>query len=462
MYSLVGAAKVARLSTAAAVLATHGKDESWHPCIPPDAVVYPRSTEQVSRVVAACARSRIPVIPFGTGTSLEGHIAAPSGGVCIDLMQMANIIEVNAEDMDCRVEAGVTRKALNEHLRDTGLFFAVDPGADASLGGMAATRASGTNAVRYGTVRENVLGLTAVLADGSIVKTGRRVRKSSAGYDLTHLLVGSEGTLGVITEVSLRLYGQPEAVSAAVCTFDSMQGAVDSVVAILQCSIPVARMELLDEVTIQAVNAYSNMQLAPAPTLCFEFHGSQASVQEQAEVVGDLVRDFGGASFTWANAPEERSKLWAARHSAYWASIAMRPGCKGFPTDVCVPISRLTESILTAQKMCKDAGILAPMVGHVGDANFHMMMIVDPEDEGEVQRARQIVVDMVHMAQSMGGTCTGEHGVGYGKLEHLEAEHGLAPLHMMHAIKQALDPHNILNPGKLGSPPGSFVASRAE
>ncbi len=437
-----------RLSTSMAVREQHGKDESYHAPRAPDAVAFARSTEEVAGIVRLCARHGSPVIPFGTGTSLEGHVVALHGGVCIDLSQMDQVIEVNAEDLDCRVQAGVTRKQLSTYLRDTGLFFPIDPGADASLGGMTATRASGTNAVRYGTMRENVLGLTVVLSDGRIVRTGGRARKSAAGYDLTRLFVGSEGTLGVITEIQLRLYGIPAAISAAVCPFESLQGAVDSVIMTIQSGVPVARIELLDEVMMDAVNRYSNLDYAVKPTLFFEFHGTDASVREQAEMVGEIASDCGGGGFQWTAAQEERTALWQARHDAYYAALALRPGTKGWATDVCVPISRLTECILETKQDLDSTGLLAPIVGHVGDGNFHLSYILDPENSEEMARAEAHNERMIMRALAMGGTCTGEHGVGYGKIEFLKAEHGEA-VSVMRQVKLALDPHNLMNPGKI-------------
>ncbi|MDX1431883.1 MAG: FAD-linked oxidase C-terminal domain-containing protein [Gammaproteobacteria bacterium] len=437
-----------RVSTAEAVRRQHGKDESFHAVAAPDAVVFAQTTEEVARVVGACARHGAPVIAFGTGTSLEGHVQALSGGICIDLTQMNRVLQVNAEDLDCRVQAGVTRKQLNHELRDTGLFFPVDPGADASIGGMAATRASGTNAVRYGTMRENVLGLTVVMADGRVIRTGGRARKSAAGYDLTRLMVGSEGTLGIITEIQLRLYGIPEAISSAVCSFETLEGAVNTVILTIQSGIPVARIELLDDVQMDAVNRHSGFEYPVKPTLFFEFHGSEASVREQAERVGEIAAELGGGDFQWAVHQEDRNRLWQARHDAYYAALAMRPGCKGWATDVCVPISRLAECILETRKDVDASGIMTPIVGHAGDGNFHLVFLVDPDDADEMARASAVNDRMVMRAIEMGGTCTGEHGVGYGKLEFLKSEHGEA-LDVMRAIKRALDPQGILNPGKI-------------
>ena len=437
-----------RLSTSAAVCAQHGKDESYHPPHPPDAVAFAQSTEEVAAIVRLCAEYRTPVIPFGTGTSLEGHVAALAGGVCIDLSQMNRILAVNAEDLDATVEAGVTRKQLNEHLRDTGLFFPIDPGADASLGGMAATRASGTNAVRYGTMRENVLSLTVVLADGRVIRTARRARKSAAGYDLTRLFVGSEGTLGVITEVTVRLYGIPEAISAAVCAFPTIENAVDTVILTIQSGVPVARIELLDEAQMAAINKYSKLDHKVAPTLFFEFHGSPAGVAEQAEAVEAIAGELGGTDFRWAVTPEERSKLWQARHDAYYAALSMRPGAKGWATDVCVPISRLAECIRETKRDLAQSPVPSALVGHVGDGNFHLVFLIDPNRPEEIAEASRLNDRMVARALAMEGTCTGEHGVGYGKMGYLCAEHGEA-VSVMRAVKRALDPANIFNPGKI-------------
>lgn len=437
-----------RLSTSAAVCAHHGKDESYHPPHPPDAVAFACSTEEVAAIVKLCAGHKVPVIAFGTGTSLEGHVAALAGGVCIDLSQMNRILRVNAEDLDATVEAGVTRKQLNEHLRDTGLFFPIDPGADASLGGMAATRASGTNAVRYGTMRENVLALTVVLADGRIIRTARRARKSAAGYDLTRLFVGSEGTLGIITELTVRLFGIPEAISAAVCAFPDIESAVNTVILTIQSGVPVARIELLDEGQMAAINEYSKLDHKVAPTLFFEFHGTPNGVTEQSESVKAIAAEHGGDDFRWATTPEQRSKLWQARHDAYYAALAMRPGSKGLATDVCVPISRLAECIRETKRDLAQSPIPYALVGHVGDGNFHLVFMLDPNRPEELAEANRLNARMVDRALAMEGTCTGEHGVGYGKMEFLTAEHGEA-VSVMRTIKNAFDPNNILNPGKI-------------
>ena len=437
-----------RLSTSEAIREQHGHDESYHLGHPPGAVVFAHSTEEVSAVVKACAARGVPVIPFGTGTSLEGHVAALHGGVCIDLSQMDAVIQVNAEDMDVTVQPGVRRKQLNEYLRDTGLFFPIDPGADASLGGMTATRASGTNAVRYGSMRENVLALTVVMADGRIIRTARRARKSAAGYDLTRLFVGSEGTLGVITEITLRLYGIPEAVSAAVASFPDLEAAVNTVILTIQSGIPVARVELLDDVQMDAVNRYSDLDYPVQSTLFFEFHGTPSGVEEQSAMVQDIAKEFGAADFQWTTKAEERTKLWQARHDAYYAGLALRPGSKGMATDVCVPLSRLAECIVETRKDIDQSGLIAPIVGHVGDGNFHLVLLMDPDDTDEIARIKALNERMIMRAIAMDGTCTGEHGVGSGKIDFLVAEHGEA-VSVMRAMKMALDPDNIMNPGKI-------------
>ena len=438
-----------RLVTSLAVREQHGHTLTWIPNQPPDAVVYPQSTEEVSEIVKLCASHGVPVIAFGTGTSLEGHVNAPFGGVCVDLSQMKRIIAVHAEDLDCVVEAGVTRKELNEHLRDQGLFFPIDPGADASIGGMAATRASGTNAVRYGTMKDNVLSLTAVMADGSVVKTSSRARKTSAGYDLTRLLVGSEGTLGIITEVTLKLHGIPEAISAGVCPFPSVKAACDATIVTIQSGLPVARIELLDDVMIRGVNLHSKLGLPETTMLFVEFHGTEAGVKEQAERFGEIAADFGGGPFDWATKAEDRSKLWQARHDAYWAARALRPGVESVATDVCVPISQLAECVEETKRDIEASGLIAPIAGHVGDGNFHTQPLVDLADEDEMERCRGFIDRLVKRALAMGGTCTGEHGVGQKKIKYLEIEHGPATLDVMRLLKRSLDPQNILNPGKI-------------
>lgn len=437
-----------RFTTSLPVREAHGHDESWHPVVAPDAVAFAQSTDEISEIVRICARHGLPVIPFGTGTSLEGHISAPHGGLSLDLSQMNRIIEVNVADLDVHLEAGVTRKALNVHLRDQGLFFPIDPGADASLGGMAATRASGTNAVRYGTMRENVLNVTAVMADGRIVRTARRARKSSAGYDLTRLLVGSEGTLGIITELTLRLYGIPEAISSGVVSFPTFSGAIDAVIETIQTGIPMARIEFLDEVQVAACNAYSKLALPETPLLLVEFHGSETSVAEQSQRFGEIVAEHGGGDFQWATLAEDRTMLWEARHNALYASLALKPGKRGLITDVCVPISNLAEAVRGTKEDLAKSSIVAPMVGHVGDGNFHLIMLVDPDKPEELTEAQRIHDRMVLRALSLDGTCTGEHGIGEGKIQFLAAEHGEG-IAVMRAIKRALDPQNILNPGKM-------------
>ncbi|HZT25954.1 MAG TPA: FAD-linked oxidase C-terminal domain-containing protein [Pseudolabrys sp.] len=438
-----------RLVTAQAVREQHANTLTWVPNQPPDAVVFPQTTEDVQRVVRICAGHDVPVIAFGTGTSLEGHINAPFGGVCIDLRDMNNVLAVHAEDLDCVIEPGVTRKQLNEHLRDSGLFFPIDPGADASLGGMAATRASGTNAVRYGTMKDNVLALKVVMADGALMTTSRRAKKSSAGYDLTRLMVGSEGTLGIITELTLKLAGIPEAIASGVCPFTSVDAACKATILTIQSGIPVARIELLDTLQMKAVNAYSKLTLPEAPTLFVEFHGTDAAVAEQSQRFGEIVGEFGGGPFEWATKPEDRSRLWQARHDGYHAARRLRPGAQAFATDVCVPISRLAECVTAAQREVAELRLVAPILGHVGDGNFHLSLLVDMEDGEEVRRAELLLGRLVQLALSMGGTCTGEHGVGQGKMKYLLDEHGPAALSAMVAIKRALDPQNIMNPGKI-------------
>ena len=437
-----------RISTSAAVREQHGRDESHHAAHAPDAVAFPRSTEEVAEIVRVCAGYGTPVIPFGIGTSLEGHVAALRGGVCIDLGGMNEIVRVSAGDMDATVQAGVRRKQLNEHLRDTGLFFPIDPGADATIGGMTATRASGTNAVRYGTMRDNVLALTVVTADGRVVRTARRARKSAAGYDLTRVFVGSEGTLGVITEITLRLYGIPEAVSAAVCSFPGIEGAVDTVIETIQMGIPVARIELLDELQMEACNRYSNLEYPVAPTLFLEFHGSEAGVAEQAETVQTLATGNGAGDFQWATRTEDRNRLWQARHDAAYAALALRPGAGMWATDVCVPLSRLAECIRETREDLAESFLMAPLVGHVGDGNFHLVFLFDPDDERERAEVERLNERLVSRSLALDGTCTSEHGVGYGKLDFLTAEHGEA-VSLMRDIKKALDPGNIMNPGKI-------------
>lgn len=449
-----------RLAQGLAVREQHGRDESWHPPALPDAVAFARSTEEVSAILAICNRYRVPVIPFGAGTSYEGHLIPVLGGISLDLSGMNEILRVSAEDMDVTVQAGVRRKQLNEYLRDTGLYFPIDPGADATLGGMSATRASGTTTVRYGAMRENVLALTVVLADGRIIRTGGRARKSAAGYDLTRLFVGSEGTLGVITEVTLRLHGRPEATAFAVCAFDSLQGAVDTAIQTIQMGIPIARVELLDEVMINAVNRYSKLELPEQPTLFLEFHGSAQGVAEQASTVEELAAANGGSGFRWSDREEERNQLWQARHDAAYAAKALRPGCENWATDVCVPISHLADIITFIRAEADKSFLPAPILGHIGDGNFHMALVVDrsrPEEIAEAERLNRILISK---ALELGGTCTGEHWIGLGKMEFLQLEHG-AGVDVMRALKQALDPYNIMNPGKLLGPVGAPTAADA-
>jgi D-lactate dehydrogenase (cytochrome) len=439
-----------RLSTSTGVRDHHSKDESWHIPHRPDAVAFPNTTEEVSEIVRVCARHRTPVVAYGTGTSLEGAVIPELGGVVVDLVNMDKVLTVNPADLDVTVQARVTRKQLNDYIRDQGLFFPIDPGADASLGGMAATRASGTNAVRYGTMRENVLGLTVVLADGRIIRTSRRARKSAAGYDLTRLFVGSEGTLGIITEVTLRLYGIPEAMAAAVCSFDTLEGAVNTVIQTIQLGVPVARIELLDDVQMDSVNRFSKLSYPVKDTLFIEFHGTEAGVQEQAELVQSIASENGGGEFKWATRQEERTQLWTARHDVTYANKALRPGCEIWATDVCVPISRLAECILQTKQDLKESFLTAPLVGHVGDGNFHLGFLIDRNDPREIKEAERLNERLVMRALAMDGTCTGEHGIGLGKMKFLVAEHGEA-VSVMREIKKALDPLNILNPGKIFS-----------
>ncbi|GJD50130.1 putative FAD-linked oxidoreductase [Methylobacterium crusticola] len=438
-----------RVVTSQAVREQHASTLTWVPNQPPDAVIYAESTEDVQAVVRLCAAHRVPVVAFGTGTSLEGHVNAPFGGISIDLMSMNKVLAVHAEDLDCVVQPGITRKALNEHLRDQGLFFPIDPGADASLGGMAATRASGTNAVRYGTMKDNVLALTAVMPNGDIVRTGPRARKTSAGYDLARLLVGSEGTLGIITELTLKLSGIPEAISAGVCPFPSIKAACDAVIVTIQSGLPVARIELLDEVQVAACNAYSKLTLPETPLLLVEFHGSEASVREQAERFGEIAADFGGGPYEWATKAEDRTRLWQARHDVYWAAVGMRPGAKVIATDVCVPISRLAECVDETKRDIVEHGLTAPIAGHVGDGNFHTSPLVMMDDPDEIARVTGFIERLVARALAMEGTCTGEHGIGQKKMRFMEAEHGAEALNLMRTLKRAIDPDNIMNPGKV-------------
>ncbi|NDY82110.1 FAD-binding protein [Orrella sp. NBD-18] len=438
-----------RFSQAGAVREHHGKDESPYPSMLPDAVVFAESTDDVVVVVNLCNEFNVPLIPYGAGSSLEGHILAIEGGITIDLSGMNKILSLNTEDSTVTVQAGLTRKQLNEQIRDSGLFFPIDPGADASLGGMSATRASGTNAVRYGTMRENVVNLTVVTAQGKVVRTARRARKSSAGYDLTRIFVGSEGTLGIITEVTVKLYPQPEAVSAAVCNFPTVHDAVQCVIQTIQLGVPIARVELMDQNAVIASNRYSKLTLRETPLLLFEFHGSQAGVKEQAETVQEIARDNNGMDFEWADRPEERTRLWTARHNAYFAGLQMRPGCKASTTDVCVPISRLAECIDTATKDLATASFPSTIVGHVGDGNFHVLMMLDPDSQAEWAESEKLNKKLVKQAIDADGTCTGEHGIGLHKIQFMSDEHGEDALDLMRSLKKAFDPNNILNPGKV-------------
>ncbi|WP_426956594.1 FAD-binding oxidoreductase [Muricoccus radiodurans] len=439
-----------RITTNSAIRDQHSRGEDTSSPVQPDAVAFAETTEEVSKLLALCHRFEVPVTPFGAGTSLEGHVTPVRAGISLDLSRMNAILEVSQEDMDGLIEPGVTRHQLNDHLRDQGLFFPVDPGSHCTIGGMCATRASGTNAVRYGTIRENVMGLEVVLADGRVINTGGRVRKAANGYDLTRLFIGSEGTLGVITKIRLRLHGIPEATSAAVVQFPDLRGCVESVIAVMQLGIPVARIELLDEVQMAACIAYSKLEGFQAlPTLFLEFHGTERGVAEQAEAVQEIANGMGGLGFAWATDQEARNKLWTARHNAYWAGVALRPNCRGIATDVCVPISRLAEALLGAKEDIAASGMTAPIVGHVGDGNFHTVILVDQDDPTALERAWELDKKIVARGLALGGTCSGEHGVGLGKREFLEQEHGPEALAVMRSVKVALDPKGIMNPGKM-------------
>jgi D-lactate dehydrogenase (cytochrome) len=438
-----------RFSVANAVRDHHGNDESPYPSMLPDGVVFAQSTEDVVAVVNLCNQHGVPLIAYGAGSSLEGHILAIEGGISLDMTQMNKIVVLHAEDQTVTVQAGLTRKQLNEQIRDSGLFFPIDPGADASLGGMSATRASGTNAVRYGTMRENVVSLTVVTAQGKVIRTSRRARKSSAGYDLTRLFVGSEGTLGIITEVTVKLYPQPEAVSAAVCNFPTVHEAVQCVIQTIQLGVPVARVELMDANAVMAGNRYAKLTLRETPLLLFEFHGSEASVKEQAQTVQELAKDCGGMDFEWAERPEDRNRLWTARHNAYFAGLQLRPGCRASTTDVCVPISRLAECIDEATRLLEKASFPSTIVGHVGDGNFHVLMLLDPDSQEEWEESERLNHHLVTQAIEADGTCTGEHGIGLHKKQFMAHEHGEDVLDLMRSLKHAFDPNNILNPGKI-------------
>jgi D-lactate dehydrogenase (cytochrome) len=440
------------LITSQAVRDQHAHTTTWIAPQPPDAVVMAQSAADIQDAVRICAQYKVPVIAFGTGSSLEGQVNAPLGGICIDTREMNRILAVNPDDLDCVIEPGVTRKALNEHLRDQGLFFPIDPGADASLGGMAATRASGTNAVRYGTMRDNVLALKVVRADGEIITTGTRARKSSAGYDLTHLFVGSEGTLGIISELTIKLRGIPQSIAAGSCSFASVKGACDATILAIQTGIPLARIELLNVAQVRACNAYSKLTLHETPLLLLEFHGTEADVAEQSRMFAEIAKECGGGAFEQATRPEDRTRLWQARHDAYWAAAALRPGSRPMSTDVCVPISKLAECVIETEQDIEGLGLIAPIVGHVGDGNFHCLMLCDVDDAEEVGRAEEFLHRLVERAHAMGGTCTGEHGIGQGKQKYLTAELGEAAVETMRALKLALDPHNIFNPGKILPP----------
>ena len=437
-----------RLSTGKSIREIHGRDEAYSEPALPDAVAFPESTQEVSAIVKICARYKVPVVPFGIGTSLEGHVIPTHGGISVDTSRMNKILEIHESDLDAVVQPGVSRTQLNDELRATGLMFTVDPGADATLGGMAATRASGTNTVRYGTMRENVLALEVVLPDGTVIETGSRARKSSAGYDLTHLFVGSEGTLGIITRLTVRLFGQPETTLAATCGFETVAAAVNSVIMAIQMGIPMARIELLDEVQMKGMNIFNpDLNLSEKPHLFLEFHGSDASVKEQVELFEGVGEEFGASDFAWATNAEDRARLWAARHNAYYAGKSLRKGCESVVTDCCVPISELADCIARTKEIIDEAGLIAPLVGHVGDGNFHLLILFDPNDPEELTKAKRLASDVNRVALSFGGTVTGEHGVGTGKKKYMAEEHGAAYA-LMATLKRAVDPDNIMNPGK--------------
>jgi D-lactate dehydrogenase (cytochrome) len=438
-----------RFTASEAIRKAHGHTLTWLENQPPDAVVFPESRDDVIDLVKLCARHDAPIIPFGVGTSLEGHVNAPHGGVSLDFSRMNAVLAVDAEDLDCVVEPGVTRKQLNEHLRDSGLFFPIDPGADASIGGMAATRASGTNAVRYGTMRDVVLSLGVVVADGSFLRTGARAKKSSAGYDLTHLFVGSEGTLGIIVEIALRLCGIPEAISAGHCSFPDVRSACETTIKTIQSGLPIARIELIDALSVRAFNSYARLTLPERPMLLVEFHGTEQSVAEQASRFGDIAAEHGGGGFTSATKPEERTKLWQARHDGYWAQMTLRPGARPFATDACVPISRLADCVEETLADIAASGLVAPILGHVGDGNFHVSPLIDMENPAEIDAADAFSARLAHRAIVMGGTCTGEHGIGQKKRAYMEEEHGPAALDLMRRVKASFDPRNLFNPGKV-------------
>jgi D-lactate dehydrogenase (cytochrome) len=450
LAGLVGA----RATLARDVREQHGRSEAYHTCLPPDVVVFPETTQEVVEIVRLCASLHIPIVPFGAGTSLEGNTAAVAGGVSIDFSRMNKVLALHESDMDVVVQPGITRKQLNAHLRGTGLFFPIDPGADASIGGMTSTRASGTMAVRYGTMKDNVMALEVVLSDGRVIRTSKRARKSAAGYDLTRLFVGAEGTLGVITEVTLKLHPLPQAMSAAVCSFDNLRDAVDTAIAVIQSAVPVARIELVDDVMMRGINAYSKLGYREAPTLFFEFHGSHAGVAEHAEAAQVIAADHNGRGFEWAQAAEQRSRLWHARDNTLYAGMGLRPGARAMITDVCVPISRLAECLTETRRDADASGLIAPIVGHVGDGNFHMLILVDPAEAEEIARAKALHERMVARAITMEGTSTGEHGIGLGKIRFLADELGEA-VDVMRTIKAALDPQGLMNPEKI------FAGARA-